>query len=42
MIYLDHNATTPVDSAVAQKMAWFLREHFGNPSTPSAGASRSS
>jgi cysteine desulfurase len=33
MIYLDHNATTPVDAAVADKMAWFLREHFGNPSS---------
>jgi len=33
MIYLDHNATTPVDPAVAEMMAWFLREHFGNPSS---------
>jgi cysteine desulfurase len=33
MIYLDHNATTPVDPAVAERMAWFLREHFGNPSS---------
>ena len=33
MIYLDHNATTPVDPAVAEKMARFLREHFGNPSS---------
>jgi cysteine desulfurase len=33
MIYLDHNATTPVDPEVAEKMAWFLREHFGNPSS---------
>jgi cysteine desulfurase len=33
MIYLDHNATTPVDPAVADRMAWFLREHFGNPSS---------
>src|SRR5512136_2558503 len=33
MIYLDHNATTPVDPAVSEKMAWFLREHFGNPSS---------
>ena len=33
MIYLDHNATTPVDPAVAEKMAWFLKEHFGNPSS---------
>ena len=33
MIYLDHNATTPVDPAVAERMGWFLREHFGNPSS---------
>lgn len=33
MIYLDHNATTPVDPAVADKMAWFLKAHFGNPSS---------
>jgi cysteine desulfurase len=33
MIYLDHNATTPVDPAVAEKMAWLLRERFGNPSS---------
>jgi cysteine desulfurase NifS len=31
-IYLDHNATTPVDPAVAQVMAEFLAQHFGNPS----------
>jgi cysteine desulfurase len=33
LIYLDHNATTPVDPAVAEKMVWFLKEHFGNPSS---------
>jgi cysteine desulfurase len=33
MIYLDHNATTPVDPSVAEKMFWFLKEHFGNPSS---------
>jgi cysteine desulfurase len=33
MIYLDHNATTPVDPAVADKIYWFLKEHFGNPSS---------
>jgi cysteine desulfurase len=33
MIYLDHNATTPVDPDVADKMSWFLKEHFGNPSS---------
>ena len=33
MVYLDNNATTPLDPAVADKMAAFLREHFGNPSS---------
>jgi len=33
MIYLDNNATTPIDPAVAEKMSWFLKEHFGNPSS---------
>ncbi len=33
MVYLDNNATTPIDPAVAEKMAHFLKEHFGNPST---------
>jgi cysteine desulfurase len=33
MIYLDNNATTPVDPAVAEKMAAFLKERFGNPSS---------
>jgi cysteine desulfurase len=33
MVYLDNNATTPLDPAVADKMTWFLREHFGNPSS---------
>jgi len=33
MIYLDHNATTPVDPAVADKMYAFLKEYFGNPSS---------
>jgi cysteine desulfurase len=33
MIYFDNNATTPLDPAVADKMCWFLREHFGNPSS---------
>lgn len=31
-IYLDHNATTPLDPAVAQVMAEFLEGQFGNPS----------
>ncbi|MCX6565516.1 MAG: IscS subfamily cysteine desulfurase [Candidatus Aminicenantes bacterium] len=33
MVYLDNNATTPLDPAVADKMANFMREHFGNPSS---------
>lgn len=32
-IYLDYNATTPVDSEVIQAMEPFFREHFGNPSS---------
>ena len=32
-IYLDFNATTPVDPRVAEAMIPFLREHFGNPSS---------
>ena len=30
-IYLDTNATTPVDPAVVDAMLPFLRENFGNP-----------
>ncbi len=33
MLYLDYNATTPVDSRVADTMQPFLREYFGNPSS---------
>jgi cysteine desulfurase len=33
MIYLDHNATTPVDPRVAEAMQPFLREEYGNPSS---------
>jgi cysteine desulfurase len=32
-IYLDHNATTPVDPAAAEAMAWALKDLFGNPSS---------
>jgi len=32
-IYLDYNATTPIDPAVANAMEPFLREFFGNPSS---------
>ncbi len=38
MIYLDANATTPVDPAVLEAMLPFLREHFANPSASYAGA----
>ncbi len=33
MVYLDNNATTPLDPRVAEKMSMFLKEHFGNPSS---------
>jgi cysteine desulfurase len=32
-IYLDYNATTPLDPAVIDAMLPYLREHFGNPSS---------
>jgi cysteine desulfurase len=32
-IYLDYNATTPVDPGVLEAMLPYLREHFGNPSS---------
>lgn len=32
-IYLDHNATTPVDPEVLEAMLPYLREDFGNPSS---------
>lgn len=32
-IYLDYNATTPIDPRVANEMGPFLRFHFGNPSS---------
>jgi cysteine desulfurase len=32
-IYLDYNATTPVDREVAQAMQPYLDEYFGNPSS---------
>jgi cysteine desulfurase len=33
-IYLDHNATTPLDPRVADAMQPYLRTRFGNPSSP--------
>ena len=35
-IYLDYNATTPVDPAVAEAMRPYLALHFGNPSSAHA------
>ncbi|MEP9389898.1 cysteine desulfurase DndA [Mesorhizobium sp. KR9-304] len=32
-LYLDHNATTPIDPAVVAAMEPFLREIFGNPAS---------
>ena len=32
-IYLDYNATTPIDREVAAAMVPYLYEHFGNPSS---------
>ena len=33
LVYLDHNATTPLLPEVVDAMLPFLREHFGNPSS---------
>src|SRR5262245_3365405 len=35
-IYLDHNATTPIDPDVLKDMLPFLRDDFGNPSSAHA------
>lgn len=35
-VYLDYNATTPVAPEVAEAIAPYLREHFGNPSSSHA------
>ena len=36
MIYLDYNATTPIDPVVAEAMQPFLFQYFGNPSSSHA------
>ncbi|WP_350279136.1 cysteine desulfurase family protein [Kribbella sp. HUAS MG21] len=36
MIYLDHNATTPIDPAVTAAMLPYLEDAFGNPSSEHA------
>ncbi len=33
MVYLDHNATTPLDERVLEAMMPYLRGHYGNPSS---------
>jgi cysteine desulfurase len=33
MVYLDHNATTPIDERVLEAMLPFMRGSFGNPSS---------
>ena len=33
-VYLDHNATTPLDQRVFDAMKPYLVEHYGNPSSP--------
>ena len=41
-IYLDHQATTPIDTRVLEAMMPFLKEEYGNPhSTHSFGWSAS-
>lgn len=40
MIYLDHNATTPVAPQVLEAMLPYLTEEFGNPSSPHAPGRR--
>lgn len=34
MLYLDHNATTPLDSRVFEAMAPYMNQYWGNPSSP--------
>lgn len=35
-VYFDHNATTPVDGQVLEAMLPYLKESYGNPSSPHA------
>jgi cysteine desulfurase NifS len=39
-VYLDHNATTPLDPEVLQEMLPFLQDDFGNPSSIHTAGSR--
>jgi cysteine desulfurase len=34
VIYLDHNATTPLDGRVFEAMVPYMNRHWGNPSSP--------
>jgi cysteine desulfurase len=40
VIYLDHNATTPLDPRVLEAMLPYMKEDWGNPSSPYRFASR--
>ena len=40
MIYLDYNASTPVDPAVREAMLPYLGQHYGNPSSSHALGTR--
>jgi cysteine desulfurase len=40
LIYLDNNATTPLDPAVIEEMLPFLKERYGNPSSGYAFAAQ--
>jgi cysteine desulfurase len=41
VIYLDHNATTPIAPEVLDAMRAYLERHFGNPSSAHAAGERS-